>query len=47
VGDTLYGGEPADRLFLHARELEITVPAGHERKIFSAPLPPEFTELTQ
>jgi 23S rRNA pseudouridine1911/1915/1917 synthase len=47
VGDVLYGGETADRLYLHAQELEITIPKGHERKVFSAPLPPEFTELTQ
>lgn len=47
VGDTLYGGEPAGRLFLHARELEITILNGHERKVFSAPLPEAFTELVQ
>jgi len=47
VGDTLYGGEPADRLYLHAQELEITIPAGHERKVFQAPLPFEFMELVQ
>jgi len=47
VGDTLYGGEPADRLYLHAQELEITIPAGHERKVFQAPLPSEFMELVQ
>jgi 23S rRNA pseudouridine1911/1915/1917 synthase len=45
VGDTLYGGEPAARLFLHAHELEITMPKSHERKVFTAPLPPEFEEL--
>jgi 23S rRNA pseudouridine1911/1915/1917 synthase len=47
VGDMLYGGESADRLYLHARELEITIPKGHERKVFSAPLPSEFTELVK
>src|SRR5207244_244928 len=26
VGDAMYGGEPAERLFLHAHELEITLP---------------------
>jgi 23S rRNA pseudouridine1911/1915/1917 synthase len=41
VGDTLYGGEPADRTYLHALSLEITLPSG-ERKTFTAPLPPEF-----
>lgn len=41
VGDTLYQGEPADRLFLHAYSLEITVPGG-ERKVFTSPLPDTF-----
>ncbi len=42
VGDPLYGsGKYGDRLYLHALSLEITVPGG-ERKIFIAPLPPEF-----
>lgn len=43
VGDSLYGGEPAERLYLHARELELTLP-NRERKVFTAPLPQEFTE---
>ena len=44
VGDPLYGsGKYGDRLFLHARSLEITLPNG-ERKTFEAPLPPEFEE---
>ncbi|MBP9852364.1 MAG: Pseudouridine synthase [Patescibacteria group bacterium] len=42
VGDTMYGGEPADRLFLHAAELEVTIPKGSERKVFSAEVPKEF-----
>lgn len=41
VGDTLYGGEQADRLLLHAKSLEITLPGG-ERKVFTAPLPTIF-----
>lgn len=41
LGDALYGGQPAQRLFLHALSLEITLPSG-ERKTFQAPLPPEF-----
>jgi len=41
VGDTLYGGLPADRLYLHALSLELTLPT-RERKVFEAPLPPEF-----
>lgn len=43
VGDVLYGGEPAERLFLHAYSLEITLP-NRERKTFTAPLPSDFTE---
>lgn len=42
VGDRLYG-QPAERLYLHARSLEITLPGG-ERKTFSSPLPLEFTD---
>jgi 23S rRNA pseudouridine1911/1915/1917 synthase len=44
VGDALYGGEPADRLFLHAFSLEITLPGG-ARKVFEAPLPTAFNEV--
>lgn len=43
VGDVLYGGEPADRLYLHAAELEITLP-NRERKTFSVPVPETFKE---
>lgn len=43
VGDSFYEGEIADRLYLHALELEITLP-NRERKVFSAPLPPKFME---
>lgn len=46
VGDTLYDGEPAERLLLHAASLEITLP-GSERKVFTAPLPEIFTERMQ
>jgi 23S rRNA pseudouridine1911/1915/1917 synthase len=44
VGDTLYDGEPADRLYLHAFSLEITLP-GSVRKTFEAPLPEAFNNL--
>lgn len=44
VGDYLYGGKKADRLFLHANSLEITIPGG-ARKIFEAPLPVDFIQL--
>lgn len=43
VGDVLYGGEEADRLYLHAAELEITLP-NRERKTFSVPVPESFKE---
>lgn len=41
VGDHIYGGEPADRLYLHARSLTITLPTGN-RKTFEAPVPDSF-----
>jgi 23S rRNA pseudouridine1911/1915/1917 synthase len=41
LGDELYGGKSAERMFLHAHELEITVPNG-ERLTFEAPLPAAF-----
>jgi 23S rRNA pseudouridine1911/1915/1917 synthase len=44
VGDTLYGGKVADRLYLHAKSLEITVP-GSQRKVFDAEVPKEFDQL--
>jgi len=43
VGDTLYGGETADRLMLHAQALTITLP-NKERRTFAAPLPTEFNQ---
>lgn len=42
VGDVLYDGEAADRLYLHAAQLEITLP-NRERKVFSVDMPSEFT----
>lgn len=44
VGDVLYGGKPADRMFLHAYSLEITVPS-RERHTFTSELPKEFGEF--
>jgi 23S rRNA pseudouridine1911/1915/1917 synthase len=41
VGDTLYGGKNADRLYLHAQQLELTLP-NKERKVFESKLPEEF-----
>lgn len=46
IGDTLYDGETAPRLFLHAKELEITLP-NRERQTFSAAVPPEFQEFME
>lgn len=44
VGDTLYKGKPAPRMFLHAHKLEITTPS-RERHTFESPVPNEFQEL--
>ena len=41
VGDVVYGTEPGDRLYLHAKSLEITLPGG-VRKVFEAPVPESF-----
>lgn len=44
LGDPVYGTEPADRLYLHAGSLEITLPNG-EKKIFSTPTPKNFEKI--
>lgn len=44
LGDRVYGGKKADRLFLHAHKLEITIPDS-KRVTFTAPVPKEFNEL--
>ena len=44
LGDKVYSNKPADRLYLHAVKLEITLPGG-ERKIFQSPLPKEFEDV--
>lgn len=46
VGDTLYGGakSPIDRMCLHAKSLEITLPGG-DRRTFTAEPPADFTDL--
>lgn len=43
VGDTLYGGQPAYRTYLHARKLKLQLPSKKEKE-FSAPLPKSFEE---
>jgi RluA family pseudouridine synthase len=40
LGDALYGGTPAERVFLHAAEIEFTHPATGETVTFRAP--PDF-----
>lgn len=44
VGDQVYGGEKADRLYLHAGSLEITLPGG-KRQIFEVKMPKEFNDV--
>ncbi|MDO4741988.1 MAG: RluA family pseudouridine synthase [Candidatus Saccharibacteria bacterium] len=41
VGDKVYGEERGERLFLHAKTLEVTLPKG-KRQIFQSELPAEF-----
>jgi 23S rRNA-/tRNA-specific pseudouridylate synthase len=41
LGDTLYNGKPAERVFLHALSLAITIPSG-EHMTFTAPEPASF-----
>jgi 23S rRNA pseudouridine1911/1915/1917 synthase len=41
VGDNIYGHVKAERMFLHAQSIELTLPGG-ERRVFSAHLPAEF-----
>lgn len=43
LGDKIYG-KPAERLYLHAASLEITIPNG-TRQTFTAPIPTEFKEI--
>lgn len=44
VGDILYGGKPADRLYLHATELELTLP-DKARRVFKSKLPSDFEKF--
>lgn len=43
-GDKIYGVASADRLYLHAAKLEITIP-GSQRMLFAADVPPEFAAM--
>lgn len=44
VGDELYGGEKAERLMLHAKSLELTLP-NRERKVFESKIPKAFNDI--
>lgn len=44
VGDTLYGGDAADRTYLHALSLELTLPNKKHKK-FSTAMPAEFKSM--
>jgi 23S rRNA pseudouridine1911/1915/1917 synthase len=44
VGDILYGGESAERLFLHANKLEVTLP-NRQRVVFESKLPKQFMDM--
>lgn len=46
LGDTLYGGPAASRLYLHAHSLELTLP-DKTRKVFTVPVPKMFNEIIQ
>jgi 23S rRNA pseudouridine1911/1915/1917 synthase len=46
VGDVVYGGEPYERMMLHAQSLELTLP-NRERVTFTAPLPKAFKDMTR
>ena len=44
LGDPVYGEEKADRLYLHANKLEVTLPGG-KRTVFEAKLPEDFKNV--
>lgn len=44
LGDPVYGEEKADRLYLHAGRLEITLPGG-VRKVLEVPMPESFNDV--
>lgn len=46
LGDPVYGNESADRMYLHAESLEITLPGGN-RQVFTAPVPPGFVKRVE
>lgn len=46
LGDRVYGTERADRLYLHAESLELTIP-GPKRMTFTSDVPIEFSERVE
>ena len=46
IGDAVYGDVQADRLYLHATFLEVTLPGG-ERRTFEANLPASFKKVLE
>lgn len=44
LGDPVYGDAGVDRLYLHAGQLEITLPGG-ERRVFEVPMPKIFEDM--
>ena len=46
LGDPIYGNTPAPRMFLHASELEITIPTS-DRRTFTSKLPTDFTNVLE
>ncbi len=44
LGDTIYGGQSADRMYLHASELELTLP-NKQRKTFHVDVPESFQAI--
>ena len=44
LGDTLYGGTPAPRVYLHAAELKLKHPASGEELTFQAPTGPDWPD---
>lgn len=42
LGDIVYGTEKADRMYLHANTIELTLPGG-KRMVFESPIPTDFT----
>jgi 23S rRNA pseudouridine1911/1915/1917 synthase len=46
LGDAVYGTEKADRMYLHANTIELTLPGGL-RRTFESPIPNSFKKAVQ